>query len=68
MTDEEDQPVGDLNAVSIDRRTLLMLVQTVKELKEGVKRGQESRAGSPAPTKAPDPTEDVGMQEEEGFD
>ena len=68
MTDEEDQPVGDLNAVSIDRRTLLVLVQTVKELKEGVKRGQESRAGSPAPSKAPDPAEDAGMQEDEGFD
>ena len=68
MTDEEEQPVGDLNTVSIDRRTLLMLVQTVKELKEGVQRGQESRAGSPAPTKAPDPADDVGMQEEEGYD
>ena len=67
MTDEEDQPVGDLNTVSIVRRTLIMLVQTVKELQEGVKRGQESRAGSLAPTKEPDPTEDVGMQEEEDY-
>jgi len=68
VTDEEDQPLRDLNAVSIDRKTLLMLVKTVKELKEGVKRGQESRAGSPAPTKSPSPTEDAGMQEDEDFD
>ena len=54
--------------VAIDRKTLLMLVKTVKELKEGVKRGQESRAGSSVLTKSPGPSEDEDMHEEEGFD
>ena len=66
--DEEDQPLNELDAVTIDRKTLLMLVKTVNELKEGVKQGQESRAGSLAPTKSLSPSEDEEMQDEEVFD
>ena len=55
------------DAVTIDRKTLLMLVKTVKELKEGVRRGQESRAGSSALTKSPSPSDDEEMREEEVF-
>ena len=45
-----------------------MLVKTVKEVKEGVKKGHESRAGSSVLTKSPGPSEDEDMQEEEDFD
>ena len=56
------------DVVAIDRKILLMLVKTVKELKEGVNRGQESRAGSSALTKSSGPSEDEEMQEDEDFD
>ena len=65
VTDEEDQPVGELNAVSIDRKILLMLVQTVKELKEGVKKGQETRTNSSVFTKSASTSEDEEMAEDE---
>ena len=67
-TDEEDQPLKEQDAVTIDRKTLLMLMKTVKELKEGVKRGHDSRAGSSALTKASGPSEDEELQEDEDFD
>ena len=54
--------------VAIDRKTLLVLVKTVKELEEGVKKGHESRAGSSVLTKSPGPSEDEEMHEEEDFD
>ena len=66
--DEEDQPLKAVDVVAIDRRALLMPVKTVKELKEGVKRGQDSRAGSSALTKSSGPSEDEEMQEDEDFD
>ena len=66
--DEEDKPLKAADTVAIDRKILLMLVKTVKELKEGVKKGQESRTGSPARSKAYGSSEDEDMQEEEGFD
>jgi hypothetical protein len=65
VTDEEDQPLGNLNAVSIDRKILLMLVQTVNELKEGVKKGQETRTNSSVFTKSASHSEDEDMAEDE---
>ena len=56
------------DTLAIDRKILLMLVQTVKELKEGVQKGQESRTGSPARSNAYGSSEDEDMQEDEEFD
>ena len=42
-----------------------MLVRTVKELKDGVKRGQETRASSSVLTKSTSQSEDEDMQEDE---
>ena len=63
--DEEDQPLKAPYTIPIDRKILFMLVRTVKELKEGVKRGQETRASSSAFTKSPTNSEDEDMQEDE---
>jgi hypothetical protein len=46
-------------------KTLLMLVKTVRELKEGVKRGQDTRASSSVLTKSSTHSEDEDMQEDE---
>ena len=63
--DEEDQPLKAPDVIPIDRKILLMLVRTVKELKEGVKRGQETRASSSVLTKSSTHSEDEDMQEDE---
>ena len=63
--DEEDQPLKAPDVIPIDRKILLMLVRTVKELKEGVKRGQETRASSSVLTKSSIHSEDEDMQEDE---
>ena len=63
--DEEDQPLQAQDVVAIDRKILLMLVKTVKELKDGVKKGQESRATSSALTKSSSQSEDEDMREDE---
>ena len=63
--EEEDQPLKAPDIISIDKKILLMLVRTVKELKEGVKRGQETRASSSALTKSSIDSEDEDMQEDE---
>ena len=63
--DEEGHPLKAPEVISIDRKILLMLVRTVKELKEGVKRGQETRASSSVLTKSSTHSEDEDMQEDE---
>ena len=63
--DEEDQPLNAPDVISIDRKILLMLVRTVKELNEGVKRGQETRASSSVLTKPSIHSDDDEMQEDE---
>ena len=63
--DEEDQPLKAPDVIPIDRKILLMLVRTVKELKEGVKRGQDTKASSSVLTKSSTHSEDEDMQEDE---
>ena len=63
--EEEDQPLKAPDTITIDRKILLMLVRTVKALKEGVKRGQETRASSSVLTKSSTHSEDEDMQEDE---
>ena len=43
----------------------MMLVKTVKDLKEGVKKGLETRASSSVYTKSSSHSEDEEMQEDE---
>ena len=63
--EDEDQPLKAPDIISVDKKILLMLVRTVKELKEGVKRGQETRASSSVLTKSSTHSEDEDMQEDE---
>ena len=51
--------------IAIDKKTLLMLVRTVQELKDGVKKGKENRASSSVHTKSTSQSEDEDMQEDE---
>ena len=63
--EDEEQPLIPTETIAIDNKILLMLVRTVKELKEGVKRGQETRASSSVLTKSTSHSEDEDMQEDE---
>ena len=63
--EEEEQPLFSPEIISIDKKTLLMLVKTVQELKDGVKKGQGSRESSPGHMKSTSQSEDEEMQEDE---
>ena len=63
--EEEEQPLMPPETIAIDKKTLLMLVKTVQELKDGVKKGQETRASSSGHTKSTSQSEDEDMQEDE---
>ena len=63
--EDEDQPLNAPDIIAVDKKILLMLVRTVKELNDGAKRGQETRASSSVFTKSPTHSEDEEMQEDE---
>ena len=67
-TEEEEQAKSNGEVVAIDKKTLLMLVKTVRELKEGVAKGQESRGGSSPHTRSPGLSADEAMMEDEDLD
>ena len=67
-TEEEEQAKTSVEVVAIDKKTLLMLVKTVRELKEGVSKGQESRGGSSPHTRSPGLSADEAMMEDEDLD
>ena len=64
-TEDEDQPLLPPETIAIDEKILMMLVKTVKDLKEGVKKGLETRASSSVYTKSSSHSEDEEMQADE---
>ena len=65
--EEEDRPLVAPDSITLDRKILLLLVQTVKELKAGVKKGHETRTSSSVFTKSASHSEDEDMEEDEGL-